>query len=183
MALYISSQPSSIPTMQGPLAIIDLHGLQELSLVPVHVNTGTDYPCKRKQLIETQTRTPRGPREPAHKLMDVLHGLVTWNHLDKVPLPPEQRAIGRFAAAIKALFGPDLAIKAYHDLDLIFYGGKLRGNAILRWNHKTGPRDDYLGKTSPSKRGRTQTIIDLNAATIWVPQDDPYKTMISTLLQ
>ena len=169
--------------MQGPLAIADLLKLQELSLVPVHVSRGTDYPCTNAQLIATQIPAHGNSQQPAHKMMDVLEAVLTWNHLDKVPLPPEQRAIVRFAVAIKAPFGPDLAIKAYRDLDLIFFGGDLIGKAILKWVHKTGRRDGYLGMTEPGGLHRTRITIVLNAAKIWVPEDDPYKTMISTLLQ
>ena len=179
--LYKGPRPV-METMQGPRTAVDMQTEIQRSSRAVRLNNGTRYLCTKEDLAVTQGLIPFVSPVPLMSIEQAISRILRWNHIDKIPMPDEAQAIQRFAVAVKQPFGPDLAIKAYRDLDLIFFGGVLFGNSYVTWVCQ--PQTDWLGRTqSGPRRGRTSKI-SMNAGLIWImDHDDAYKIMISTLLQ
>ena len=111
----------------------------------------------------------------------------------KIP-PIESAAIDRLIDAIldaeENRYGPDLIVKAFADLDLVFFNGKLRGNVCVQWMS-----DEYFRKwqvpsgawgftVTPQPGECGQCRVKLNAKTILLDPstDTPFKTMFGTML-
>ena len=179
--LYRGPRPM-METMQGPKTAADMQTEIQRSSRAVRPTNGTRYPCTKEDLAVAQGLIPYVSPVPLVSAEEAIIRVLRWNHIDTIPKARESQAIQRFAAAVKQPFGPDLAIKAYRDLDLIFFGGLLFGNSLVTWVFQ--PQEDWLGITqSGFHRGRMSKI-SMNAGLIWIMgHDDPYKIMISTLLQ
>lgn len=99
--------------------------------------------------------------------------ILEHNALTKVPASFEAAAIARMKDAMRWASenpgGPDLMIKAFHDLDSVFFRGVLRHDVTLRWNDDKDFKDNGItnkcwGRTAHPKRG--QSAIFLNATLI-----------------
>ncbi|MCJ1226298.1 hypothetical protein MMC12_002948 [Toensbergia leucococca] len=83
-------------------------------------------------------------------------------------------------------WGPDIVVKAFHDLDKVFFQGRLEGRVTIKWKKaKFFKYDSSKGKTygsTWSKAPRGAQIF-LNADAIFLDQtSDPFKDMWGTLL-
>ena len=110
----------------------------------------------------------------------------------------ECAAMERLSAALSnarcSFWQPDLIIKSFLDLDILFFGGVLRGNICFDWgnpdliNTHEQMSGELLGITIPRRPGRAKII--LNAKRIFLGSDlelgidvsDPFKTMFATAL-
>ena len=78
----------------------------------------------------------------------------------------EQQAIDRLLAmlakACQESWGPDLAIKIFCDLDVVFFAGKLRGHVCITWaDVEEFPERNVFGHTVFLGQGKA--VIQLNA--------------------
>jgi len=163
--------------------------LFEEAFLPVQENTGTPYHCKQRNLdaLLSLSESKRGPCVSAEQ---ATKEILDHNAPSKVPASFEAAAIARLTEAMRYAFelpgGPDLAIKAFHDLDSVFFRGVLRRNVILQWTDnedfkKGGISNECWGRTTSPKPG--QCVISLNANVILLkPGWQPFKQMFCTLL-
>ncbi len=117
---------------------------------PVYERHGTPYAVTQEEIDELQDR---------HKLQERKEKLISLRratqqlvkaHADGVHLNHDQAAALDRLQGLSNLtrWGGDVAIKAFNDLDVIFFMGRLRGNIYLRWSDKkdTGA-SQWLGLT------------------------------------
>ena len=177
----------------------------------VLLDSGTNYPCQQSDLDATGGLTRK--HYPGNRREDQKVSRKEWfpreNHgpfvsarqatLDvfqqnrtgrKNPSAVVIAATDRFHRAIDAAcrdglpWGPDLIIKAFCDLDIIFFGGKLRGHVCVRWLPDWSPPGTIkLGTTCYLGKGKS--AINLNADVILRSGKSPYdifEEMFATVL-
>ena len=171
----------------------------------ISLDSGSNYTCKHSDLDATggldRQQFPEDKREdrPAARKIwfpTVNHGPFTnamkatfdifeHNKLSRKPGILEQEAIERLNRAIVAgragSWGPDLIIKAFCDLDVVFFRGRLRGQVCVRWL----PDWSAPGRTVWGCcvfRGRGKCAIRLNVDTILRDHPHPFECMFGTML-
>ena len=200
--LHGRSGPSSSSGLKGVHR--SAKSLYKEALHDVTLDTGTDYPCtqgalnasggaNRATAIRSRhskdkskwfARPNKGPfvdpRIAAREIFD-------HNDLNRSPSAAEEDAIGRlregFKRAATETWGPDLAIKAFCDLDKVFFGGRLRGHVCLAWKSaKSLNFQPILGVTS--YLGKAKCVIHLNADSLFLEPNprSSFATMFETLL-
>lgn len=119
------------------------------------------------------------------------HRLVRHNRLEKEPSSKEEDAIKRLRKGLKVKkWGPDLIIKAFQDLDTLFFRGVLVGNCLVRWRDPEGCRRvsarskcTWYGLTHPAgSRADKQVAITLSAEHILLECSDPYGQMWKVMI-
>ncbi len=172
----------------------------------VTLDSGTDYACSQSDLDATgglaRQEFPddaRADRSASHKAWFPQPNLGPFtspkqacleifqhNSLRRRPGELEQEAIERLFKAIRTatrdnIWGPDLIIKAFCDLDLVFFAGRLRGHCCVRWLREwTNPEDMLLGTTVFLGGGKV--AIRLNADTILLHHPESVVCMFATML-
>ena len=171
----------------------------------VTLDSGTDYPCTQSDLDATGgsarrefPNDDRRDRKASRKTWFAVpnHGpfvsprracLDTYNHnnLHRKPGRLETEAIERLSAALAAghhgFWGPDLIIKAFCDLDVVFFRGRLRGHVCVRWLPDwSGTGDTIWGTTVFLGKGKC--AIRMNADTILLEHRRPFERMVATML-
>lgn len=172
---------------------------------PFRKDTGTPYPSRQSDIDfhkkSSFTTTNKGPWVNE---TDATEFMMLHNSLTKRARSSEQAAIDRFASAVSDFhrhgrrYGPDLPIKAFADLDEIFFGGYLGRNVCLSWSSNetdkrlavrtchAKPGAMMLGITE--RRGNCGEIgqcrIILNAEAIFNrgSSKDPFEQMMGTVL-
>ncbi|MCJ1257176.1 hypothetical protein MMC24_005001 [Lignoscripta atroalba] len=187
----------------------DVHRYNSSRLAPFE-HTGTLYPCVDHDLADIYS----GPTN------EVLIKSAPWDAgtyenvtriLERQPdisnmSPPDVRAAIARLQTIPDIhpWGPDIVYKAFNDLDVAFFGGRLRGACRLRWRNRKGlmqqdPDDPCAGEGFGSTRWFVKMIkhkgrfsprpvahIELNASVIFydepIPRRSRYREMWGTLL-
>ena len=115
--------------------------------------------------------------------------LVQHNRPDKDVPREEADAIKRVRDCLKIKkWGPDLIIKAFRDLDTVFFKGRIVGNCLVRWRDREGCERthracEFYGATTPvGPLENRQTQITLNANIMFFQCEDPYIEMWRTVL-
>lgn len=162
---------------------------------PFQVKNGTKYPCSQTEIdFHHRGRFLQPNTGPFVSAIEATSQIVEHNKETRKVPPPESAAIDRLIDAILDAeeygFVPDIVIKAFADLDLVFFDGRLRGNVCVEW-----VSDEYLQKwhVPPGAWGFTvkpepgesgQCRVKLNAKTILLdPSTEvPFKTMFGTML-
>lgn len=148
----------------------------------VYVNRGTPYPCTQADLDScARLVSPNNAQYITPNL--ATNELVRW--LDHDPDAVAAAALHRLRKGLKIIpWNPDIAIKAFRDLDAAFFKGTLIGNTELLWMGKTS----WLLKLGPmpcwgatTKLGHAQCRIMLHAYSIML-EPKPYQQMWRTLL-
>ena len=105
----------------------------ELAKRPIRADTGTPYPCTQEDL-DYCLRFPRiKPGKRLHR-MEATYQLTRFNRLTKELSPNERNACKNLKAALQLRdWGPDLIIKAFKDLDQLFFMGRLYGKCLVGW--------------------------------------------------
>ena len=160
-----------------------------------HTNRGTQYLCSQSQLDFHHRGKFLHPNKGPFVSAIAATSEIVWHNKETRNIPPlETAAINRLIDAILDVeeygYSPDLIVKAFADLDLVFFNGKLRGNVCVQW-----ASDEYFqrwkvpagtwGFTVRPQPGEVgQCRIKLNARTILVDPstDTPFKTMFGTML-
>ncbi|CAF9925740.1 hypothetical protein IMSHALPRED_006774 [Imshaugia aleurites] len=173
-----------------------LEQLFQQAFQPFSENTGTPYPCSQADINfhhrDIFHKPNKGPFVSSHQATTEL----MWQNDASRPVPSaEQAAIERLLQLLSQAeygphLGPDLAIKTFSDIDLIFFGGQLRGNVTVQWrNHHTiGDAARVFGLCS-YRRGveEGQCRILMNASMIFgeAPRAMPFSSnefMFATML-
>ncbi|MCJ1455673.1 hypothetical protein MMC28_006029 [Mycoblastus sanguinarius] len=167
--------------------------LYEDALREVRKDEGTPYPCRQSDLDDYRPSShvfrPYAPYvSPDQACTDAVH----QNTRKRKRSPKEQDAIDRlFGAVIEAEkdWTPDLIIKMFADLDIVFFGGHLRGNVFVKWykpksyaKRAMDPQPHSWGCTLFPTPGMAH--ICLNAKQILVDSiiKSPFRQMWSTML-
>ena len=172
----------------------------------VTLDSGTDYACSQNDLDATGglarqafPADARADRSASHKAWfpqpnrgpftnpkQACLEIFQHNSLRRKPGELEQEAIDRLFKAIRTadrddIWGPDLIIKAFCDLDVVFFSGRLRGHCCVRWLREwTNPEDMLLGSTVHLGGGKV--AIRLNADRILLDHPEPLFCMFATTL-
>ena len=107
--------------------------LRAQALKDVTIDQGTPY-----QISETGLKGLRFFRkkqvEHFVSQMQATKEICEHNDLEREPTPKEAAAIARLRAALSFEdWHPDVAIKTFHDMDIIFFAGRLQGNVRAHW--------------------------------------------------
>lgn len=171
------------------------------ALKPFSTRNGTKYSCSQND-IDFHRHSHFTLRGCTGDMTDntLTTELILQNQTDKAVQPAERGAIGRLQRIFEDIkhsgtYGPDLAIKAFNDLDLVFFGGYLRGRVRVRWStcstdsdlqNRTVPRDSHSCPYGFARKGRFlqrgEVHIVLNAGLIFFMEYSPLELMVSTLL-
>ena len=169
----------------------------------VTVDTGTNYPCTKEELNATggvyrhtamkalykRDKTKWFPHEnkgPFVEVRTAARKAFDHNHPTRIPSAAEDEAMSRlmtaFGKAGREPWEPDLAIKAFCDLDKVFFCGRLKGNVCLTWDGDSACGNDCWGLTRYLQEGKC--VILLNADHIFFHSRDGlgFVQMFSTLL-
>lgn len=142
-------------------------------------NDDKDHPSSRKKWFLHRNHGPfRTPRQACLEIF-------THNDLRRKPGTAEREAIERLSKAISAgrhgLWGPDVIIKAFCDLDVVFFRGRLRGHVCVRWLPDwSAPGCTIWGTTVFLGDGKC--AIRLNVETILIDHPRPFERMFATML-
>ncbi|KAL6718476.1 hypothetical protein ACLMJK_004567 [Lecanora helva] len=183
--------------------VLDWPDLFEQALKPFTAETGTAYSTTQAD-IDFHSRHFFRTQNLVRLVSDehITADMLKQNDPKRRVSDKEYEACKRLVKMVKRYkagfpYGPDLAIKAFNDLDTVFFGGSLRGNVYVKWGSCHLPNNGF-GCTSRGKlwhkcsyaytqstfRQRSgQTRIYMNADLIFAyGTKDPFKIMMSTLL-
>lgn len=164
------------------------------AFLPFHTDTGTPYPCKQSDLDVHNIRAFQQPNNrPFVSVMEATREIMVHNHVTRRVPPSELVAIDSLRTTVDAVekrmdFGPDLAVKAFVDLDVLFFGGQLRNHVRVQWvrasDHASFARGRECWGVAIYLRKRGKCLIKLNADLhlLQSRDEDPLRTMFGTLL-
>lgn len=178
--------------MPSPSHVINTRPRRELydaALRHVYSNRGTYYDISQNDI--DRTTHPRGHNTaPYRSLQSIEDEIVAHNRLDRAPSRSETAAIHRLNDAIRWCehnrWGPDIVIKAFLDLDKIFFCSRLRDLVKVVWKPNINSPGHYLcGLTK-----RDSTNPDSGRYEIWLNADEiirsrqhtPFRQMFVTIL-
>ncbi|KAF6231727.1 hypothetical protein HO173_010029 [Letharia columbiana] len=148
--------------------------LRTLALQPVRLNRGTAYPCTENELRDATTLSSQSQRSYV-SAMQASRDVFAHNALGRNLSFEEYDAVIRLenivleVVARRREWSPDLIIKAFCDLDLVFFDGFLRGHVYVQWKTASYfppplPRSLTFGLTNPLGGGKA--VIHLNVDAI-----------------
>lgn len=169
----------------------------------VSVDTGTNYPCTKGELnasggVNRHTAMsahykkdktkwfPRKNKGPFVEVRTAAREVFDHNHPERIPSVGEDEAMSRLMTAFRnarlETWGPDLAIKAFCDLDKVFFCGRLKGHVCLTWEAESAFDSPCWGSTHYLEKGKC--VILLYADPIFFNSRDRvgFVQMFSTLL-
>lgn len=167
--------------------------LRALAFRPAQRFRGTPYPCTESGLYDAVTPYLRPRRERDYVSANhASREIVVHNALGRDLSRGEYDAIRRLETMIRGVFieskdwAPDLIIKAFIDLDRVFFLGRLRGHVHVQWKSASSfpeptPRRLTMGVTTPLGGGKAR--IRLNADAIFAStRMSTFKEMWRTML-
>lgn len=125
------------------------------ALLPFRPTTGTPYPTTQPEIDFHQHGVFKTPNPgPFVTRMQAARELLVWNDEARAPPRDELDLIRRLAIVVhdaekNALFHADIVVKAFKDLDRVFFCGRLRGNLAVGWV------DDIVSRDHDGQGGRT----------------------------
>ncbi len=153
----------------------------------VHANSGTHYPCSSSDIDRARHfhRHHRGEYVSARRAD---REIVEHNDPRRTPSRSEAAAIRRLVGSIRRcewhLWGPDIVIKAFLDLDQIFFCGRLKDIVRVVWKsnlNRPGMAGNCARDSSDPNSGRRE--IWLNANEILLAHNRyPFTEMWATVL-
>ena len=162
---------------------------------PFGKDIGTPYPCSQSDLdVHTTGSFQDSNNHPFVSAMEATTEVMQQNHVSRRLPPSESTAIDNLNRTIYTVekrmeFGPDLAVKAFADLDLIFFGGHLRDNVRVQWIMATDhPRFEASGglwgaAIQLPERGKCLIVLNADLHLREDSQDeDPLRRIFGTLL-
>lgn len=144
--------------------------LYKSALTHFRENSGSSYPCTQSEIDFHHHGVFEKPNKgPFVTAIQATEEVMRWNDAKRAPPREELAIIRNLAVAVhdaekNLLFGPDLAIKAFADLDRVFFGGRLRGHVAVQWVKVVNP-DGRVGEAAYCKTG--QCHIRLSAGEIF----------------
>ena len=179
--------------------------LYQAAFADVTVDSGSDYACTQSDLEATGGLARQLYPEDHHKdrkaskrkwfsqpnpgpfitPRQASRDIFEHNDLRRKPHKFERGAIERLCEAIDrgrhGDWSPDFIIKAFCDLDIVFFGGQLRGHVCVRWQPNWSlPGETMWGRCVFLEAGKC--AIRLNADTILLDHPRPLEHMLVTML-
>ena len=179
--------------------------LYDAAFADVTLDSGSDYECTQNDLEATGGLARQEYQDDDHKYRKASkrtwfskpnHGpfvtgrqasrdIFEHNDLRRKPNKFERVAIERLSEAIdsgrRGDWSPDLIIKAFCDLDIVFFGGQLRGHVCVRWQPDwSEPGGITWGTTVFLHEGKC--AIRLNADKILLDHSRHFESMFGTML-
>ena len=163
---------------------------------PVLVDGGTPYPTNQADIdIHRAFKFTHHNKGPFVSSREATRQLMFHNIPHRRVQPIEQDALNHLLDLFRdardgCRWGPDLAIKCFRDLDIVFFRGKLQGNVCVKWDsptegnlHLSNSRKLIYGYQQAPWRGG-QGLIVLNADAILNHNitRTPFQEMFLTLL-
>lgn len=105
---------------------------------PFRADGGTQYPCSQNDIdFHSRGKFARPNKGPFVSAAEATSEIV-WHNKETRKVPPvESAAIEKSIDAILDAeeygYGPDIIVKAFSDLDLVFINARLRGNVCVQW--------------------------------------------------
>ncbi|CAD6588676.1 MAG: hypothetical protein ASARMPREDX12_003409 [Alectoria sarmentosa] len=164
------------------------------AFVPFRTDSGTSYPCNQSDLaVHNDDAFPEPNNHPYVSAMDATREVMLQNHITRRVPPTELAAIDTLRTTVYAMekrmeFGPDLAAKAFVDLDLLFFGGRLRDHVRVRWikaseHPRFAAAPTRLWAITLRLPQHGKCVILMNADYhLRQSNDDPLRAMFGTLL-
>ena len=196
-SLHLDSLPNDTGIRHSELGRLRVPSVEayQQAFLPFRTDTGTPYPCNQNDLDVHSSGTFRQPNtRPFVSAMEATRDVMLHNHVTRRVPPTELVAVENLRKIVDTVekrmdFGPDLAVKAFVDLDLLFFGGHLREHVRVQWvkarDHSSfsGPGRVW-GVACYLRRKRGKCLIKLNADLhlLRYQTEDPLRTMFSTLL-
>ena len=168
--------------------------LFQQALQPFNKNTGTSYPCSQIDIdFHQQKGFPTCNKGPFVTSLEATKEIMLQNESNRKIPSSEIAAIANLLSAASSaedglILGPDIAIKAFKDLDLVFFAGKLHSHVTVQWRPDIRHPAQAWGSCEHPRWGEEgQCRIHLNADMIfkqaWTKMTpNPFESMIGTLL-
>lgn len=155
---------------------------------PISVSRGTPYDCLQSHIDDCEflpDKRPHGKRSPDRATNE----LVFFLDPDASISSKVWDSIERLQEGLTRDWKPDLIIKAFYDLDVVFFDGKLHGLTTLNWrsfqwwNEAFSSLDGYRRIEGRTKYlGNGKVAIDLNAWTILLDNPNAKKSIWNVVL-
>lgn len=165
------------------------------ALQPFNEASGLLYRCSQSEIdSHRENFFPTSNKGPFVTSREATKEVMWHNDIKRVdPILFETGAIKRLLWAASCaqdglVLGPDVAIKTFADLDLVFFGGRLRNHVTVQWRADIRVPARVWGTCERPRRGEEgQCRIELNASMIfkeaWTQKTrDPFESMMGTLL-
>ena len=163
----------------------------------VTAGMGTPYQISQRDIDATQQFSSHNER-PFVSAGRATQQLLLQNVSRIVYSSRECAAMERLSAALsnarRSHWHPDLIIKSFFDLDILFFGGVLRGNICFDWgdpdlmNTYEQRSGIFLGITRSKRPGRAKVFLNArrifldSALGLGIGSSDPFQTMFATAL-
>ncbi|KAI4190075.1 MAG: hypothetical protein L6R41_001041 [Letrouitia leprolyta] len=151
----------------------------------VRVDRGTPYPCYAKNLESYRCRPKRTRKAPMSTEV-ATNKLVNFLNQNIERGTKEDHAVRRLASGMQlSEWGPDLFIKAFDDLDLVFFRGVLAMRTQAHYMTATEMTREFgdaqmFGCTLPLGYGRCRIV--LNSTLNILHERNPFAQLWNTLL-
>ena len=162
----------------------------------ISLDTGTAYPCTQKDLnawggeygrvakrhsdSKLRAKLFSGPEQQVLvSPMEATLNICQHNAPGRPLSAQEHKAVDRLRMmiddALQGSWGPDVAIKCFHDLDTVFFGGKLKGHVCITWS-PPGEFNGWKGYARARYLGHHRVLIQMNAELIFLKPGHYYET-------
>ena len=168
---------------EGPPHRNDNYARYKNAFKPVRADRGAQYPCY--QQILDLLRRPNRPNTyhgvccPRKMVADMI------KQNDRPPTPKEHAAIARLHSALSKVnmddWPPELSIKMFSDLDIVFFGGWLLGNTTVEWSDNCGGPLTWAATALPMT-GKAHIMLNAKSILIRPIRSTPAKQSWATLL-
>ena len=160
-----------------------LEKLYEEASRRISPNTGTEYPCTHEDLDACRGKYRRASKSRDNTKLRALWfsrtnkrdkvslrqaalDVVRHNDKRRTPSAKEHEAIERLLAMLDnarhGFWSPDVAIKSFCDLDIVFFCGELRDHVCITWaGPESFPVEHTFGHTKSLDEGKA--LIQMNA--------------------
>ena len=162
--------------------------LYDDALKPVRADAGSPYVVSQHVIDQVAGTIKARHSRPTVDERDAALEVSGHNDLlRKVPAnSAECDAIKRLAAIFGALdsphqLGPDLIIKTFRDLDLVFFAGRLLGFVDVRWSPNVTHMAVY-GHVEHGDNGTARVIMDARRCFLQCRELSPWHEIFGTLL-
>lgn len=153
------------------------------------VDTGTRYPSRQDDLDRHWDSIFNARNKgPFVSSLRATEEMINHNNLDRRIASGEAAAIARLQEITNdvkrgASWGPDIAVKAFKDLDLVFFGGKLNGHVCVTWDNLEIQAYGVTQFPGDAEVDENQSHIVLNADLIFGQTErHPFCQVLHTLL-
>lgn len=159
----------------------------EEALKPTRADSGTAYEVNQATIDQIISLPTQSGKRTSVEESDAAWEICRHNAENREipPESPEAAAITRLNALFKppsyTQSGPDLIIKAFRDLDIVFFAGRLFRQVQVRWSPQVTHMAVY-GHVERSDNRTARLTMDANTVFLQCKELSPYPEMWETML-